>query len=157
MEMPPNDACFQEKGRNAADSALIQRRQNALATKDNNLPAASNFTINFSGLSELLGINQSMTTTSAATVSGPTNGPPTVAPTSTRRPPNTTSLAWFSQMYSFSEDLYQKLKDAEISGPHILPRLTNEDLKSANLNFAQVADVRDAYDRWIDEVAFSEG
>jgi hypothetical protein len=63
----------------------------------------------------------------------------------TNRPPNTTSLANFAWQYRFSLELHDLLCKAHITSPHLLCLITNTDLKEAGLNFAQLAEVRDAY------------
>jgi hypothetical protein len=143
LDTPPNSKIFDTANRSNDDLGIISRRRNALGTQNTNSP---NITFSLAGLPELLGLNP----TPNRNIDNRDNLPAAPAPTS-RRPPNTTPFVDFSFQYSFSNDLHTKLENAHVTGPHLLRLITDENLKSAGLSFAQIAQVRDSYERWLED------
>jgi integrase len=60
-------------------------------------------------------------------------------------------LEMFCHRFKFSlgQGIFEKLRAYSITGPHTLRHLKNTHLEEARLNPAEIADVRDAQDRWI--------
>lgn len=54
----------------------------------------------------------------------------------------------FADKYNMSNNLYNKLTAACIKGPHLLPRIKDEQLENAGLAWGEIAEVRDAFERW---------
>ncbi|KAJ7080905.1 hypothetical protein B0H15DRAFT_803832 [Mycena belliarum] len=59
------------------------------------------------------------------------------------------SLELFSQRYNLSRRIFDKLGAYSVTGPQTLRHLKNNHLEEALLNPAEIADVRDAQDRWL--------
>lgn len=59
------------------------------------------------------------------------------------------SLKLFCTCYNLADRIYHKLVAYDVTGPHTLRHLKNSHLEEVGLNPAEVADVRDAQDRWI--------
>ena len=59
------------------------------------------------------------------------------------------SLEVFCERFNLTHTIRLKLLDYLVTGPHTLRHLKNEHLQEAMLNPAEIADVRDAQDRWI--------
>jgi hypothetical protein len=97
----------------------------------------------------MLGFNQGVQLNQNAVQAQPAPQPLPAA----NQPLNTTSLADFTWQYWFSLELHNLLQKAHVTGPHLLRLITDMDLKEASLNFAQLAEVRDAYDWWLEGVS----
>ena len=104
---------------------------------------------NLTGLPEMLGFNRAAQPNQNAIQTQPAPQPLSA----TNWPLNMTSLADFAWQYGFSPELHNLLQKAHVTGPHLLCLITNTDLKEAGLNFAQLAEVRDAYDQWLEGVS----
>jgi hypothetical protein len=130
-DQPPNNKLFDPTFQDAADTALLARR--ARNQKD----TTSNFTLNIPGLGELLrppATEQRL--------------PPVACPKIIPK----VALEFFCEHYELTEDIYYKLMDIKLTGPHALQFLTNDDLRGeGGLLTAEVADVRDAQERWENE------
>jgi len=137
---------FDANCQSSDDANTLSRRRNALSTQNQNAPS---FTFNLAGLPEMLGFNRGAQPNQNAVQACPAPQPLPAA----NRPPNTTSLADFAWEYQFSPELHNLLRKAHVTGPHLLRLITDTDLKEAGLNFAQLAEVRDAYDRWLEGVS----
>ena len=146
IDMPPNSKIFDAANRNHDDLTTVSCRRNALAAQNTNTP---NFTFNLAGLPEMLGLNQPTTLHKPNSTQA--------LPASLCHPPNTTTLQDFAYYYDFSPELTDKLQWASIAGPHLLRLITDVDLKDAGLNFAHIAQVQDAYERWMDKVSVDVG
>lgn len=131
-QMPPNLKIFDPVHVDPAENAVIARRASRGRSENN-----GGITVNFAGLAELL--NGKAATPSLAT------GTTALLP----RIPRKISLEDFCMRYQLTARIRDKLNDLDITGPHALRFLTDEDLRDQGfLSIAQVADVRDAQERW---------
>jgi hypothetical protein len=58
-------------------------------------------------------------------------------------------LETYRDRFNLAHSIYLKLADYSVTGPQTLRHLKNEHLQEAGLNPADIADVRDAQDRWM--------
>jgi hypothetical protein len=127
----------QDGARPIDDVALLASRRRALEDVSTNKSSPSNFTINLAGISDLLGPR-------IGNDAAP--GPPRIAPTTL---PRKIDLDDWCQMYELSNTIQYKLRALDITGPHALRFVTDEDLRSVgNLSLGELADVRDGQERW---------
>ncbi|KAJ7712083.1 hypothetical protein B0H16DRAFT_1900261 [Mycena metata] len=136
IKTPPDDELFDYQEPDAADVALVRGRTAKAKAND------SNITIHL--------------TLPDATVPVPlaNNPQPPPAPLQAPQPPRPRiapqiSLELFCHRYNLGQAIHAKLQAYSVTGPHTLRHLKNNHLEAANLNPAEIADIRDAQDRWV--------
>jgi hypothetical protein len=137
---------FDANCQSSDDANTLLCHCNAFSTQNPNPPS---FTFNIAGLPEMLGFNWGAKPNQDAVQACSAPQPLPAA----NQPPNTTNFADFAWEYWFSLELHNLLQKAHVTGPHLLCLITDTYLKEAGLNFAQLAKVRDAYDRWLEGVS----
>ncbi|KAJ7613762.1 hypothetical protein DFH06DRAFT_1369381 [Mycena polygramma] len=134
LKNPPDTKIFDHQDPDQEDLALVQSRSTKKATAND-----SNITINL------------QLPDAALPRQAPLNERPPLAPiqqpTHTRIAPQMT-LELFCLRFNLNQSIYDKLKAYSVTGPQTLRHLKNNHLETANLNPAEIADVRDAQDRW---------
>lgn len=133
LENPPDDKLFEfQEMENEEDQQLLRTRATQKATAKD-----SNITINLTlpESAQPLQPHQQQRINASAPLP--------------RRIPPQISLETFVDRYNLTNTVYQKLQDFSVTGPHTLRHLKNEHLLEAGLNHAEVANVRDAQDRWV--------
>lgn len=125
---PPDDKLFEHQELENEDQQLLRSQAAQKSAKD------SNITINLT-LPEGL---------AAAPAPLQQQQQPHLVP----HIPAQISLRLFCTRFNLTDDIYNKLNNYSVTGPQTLRHLKNAHLMQALLNPAQVADVRDAQDRW---------
>jgi hypothetical protein len=133
MFEPPveqDDACAND------DVARLASRRLASETTSSSKSLSPNFTLNIAGLSDLVG--------------GRSNtGVPVTSHTTTPSLPRKMTLPDWCTTYELSDTIRFKLEAIDITGPHCLRFISDEDLRTgANLSLGELADVRDGQERW---------
>lgn len=131
LKNPPDTKLFTHQNPDDDDEALIRGRATQKGTAKD-----SNITINLT-MPE-----------NTAPQAPPQLQPPAARPSQPRIAPQM-SLELLSQRYSLTAAIYDKLRAYSVTGPQTLRYLKNNHLEDAKLNPAEIADVRDAQDRWI--------
>ncbi|KAJ7604763.1 hypothetical protein B0H17DRAFT_1154425 [Mycena rosella] len=132
LKNPPDSKPFEHQQPDDDDQALIRTRATQKGTmKDNNIT-----------------INLTMPETAVPAQTQPQPVPPVRQPSRPGIAPQM-SLELFSQRYNLTAGIYNKLRAYSVTGPHALRYLKNNHLEDAHLNPAEIADVRDAQDRWV--------
>lgn len=133
LKNPPDTKMFSHQEPDDDDQALLRNRASQKsANKD------SNITINLTLPDGLI----------PPTALAPQQ-PMAAQPPSRPRIAPQMSLRLFCTRYNLPARIYDKLVAYDVTGPHTLRHLKNAHLEGAGLNPAEVADVRDAQDRWI--------
>ncbi|KAG2032962.1 hypothetical protein BDR03DRAFT_872939, partial [Suillus americanus] len=102
--------------------------------------SSSNITVNFSGLAELLNARQNPDTTTIQSVQQP--------PRPAQLPPHL-SLEAFCDYYDLPHSVYDKLDGHQISGPHLLRLISNDQLRTeCALSIGELAAIQDAEEHW---------
>lgn len=69
------------------------------------------------------------------------------------RPPPKMDLADFCAMQGLSEAIAEKLAKMDVDGPHLLCKITDQQLADGGLSVGQVAAVRDGEERYLVDAA----
>ncbi|KAJ7146671.1 hypothetical protein C8R44DRAFT_724417 [Mycena epipterygia] len=134
VDNPPDDKLFEfQETENEEDQQLLRTRATQKATAKD-----SNITINLTLPDNVLPLQPHRDRQQPAA--------PVPIP---RRIPPQMSLALFCARFNLTDSIHTKLRDFSVTGPHTLRHLKNEHLLEAGLNHAEVANVRDAQDRWV--------
>ncbi|KAJ7759965.1 hypothetical protein B0H16DRAFT_1720187 [Mycena metata] len=133
LQNPPDDKIFDYIEPDVEDEQLLRTRAQKASTKDSNIT-----------------INLTLPDTANAGVPAPAPNQLQHIPAQPRRriPPQL-SLATFCQRFNLGAHIQDKLDAYSVTGPQTLRHLSNDNLKEATLNPAEIADVRDAQDRWM--------
>ncbi|KAI0039326.1 hypothetical protein FA95DRAFT_1612650 [Auriscalpium vulgare] len=151
---PPTGPLFdlERHATNASATNIATLANHRLRTMSGTSSSSPNINVSFAGLADVV-----------AALKGPERVP--LVPTnvnagsglaaSTRvalaLPPRL-PLATFCAVYELSAGTASKLQAMDLVGPHVLCKLTNQDLQDDGmLSKAQVAEVRDAEERWLNE------
>jgi hypothetical protein len=152
IDHPPNSKMFDPSRHRTTSSsgssddsndilALAKRRRNQLAQ---DTKSSSNITVNFSGLAELLNTRQNPDTTTVQSVQQPSRP--------AQLPPRL-SLDAFCDYYDLPRSVYEKLNSHQITGPHLLRLISNDQLRlECALSIGELAAIRDAEERWKESV-----
>ena len=132
MDTLPNLKMFDATFVDPVDVALLARR-----AARNQTNGTSGITLNFSGLSDLIGARPASADHSSNVSAAHPKLPPKI------------SLEEFCNQYQLTDSIYNRLTNLQVTGPHALRFLENQVLRDEGfLSTAQVADVRDAQERW---------
>jgi hypothetical protein len=152
MDHPPNAKMFDSTHQNSADVSALAKRRLALNNQNINTPSVA---LNFEGLADVLkligfgGASPPLPNNVPQNRSDP-QAPPQTPSRSTTRPK--ILLADFCARYDLSPTIEQKLVLIKIAGPHALRYINNTSLREeAGLELGELADVRDAQERWQSE------
>ncbi|KAJ6522821.1 hypothetical protein DFH09DRAFT_1330406 [Mycena vulgaris] len=136
LNNPPDTKLFLHQESALDNSNLIRNRKSA--TKD------SNITINLTLPNALLPPAAPHARSHPASATAPAIHQPQRLPI----PPQMT-LETFCIRYDLSPHIQEKLAAYSVTGPQTLRHLKNTHLEEATLNMGEIADVRDAQDRWM--------
>ena len=142
MESPPNVKIFNVTySGNLMDTNLLAKRHVALQSHSQNSP-----TVNFEGLADVI-----------KQLNGQENALPAPAPLTAvplhPRPPPKMSIATFCLQFDLSPEIQAKLLGIAIAGPHLLHLVDDCALRGeAGLSLGELAGIRDAEERWMNEV-----
>ncbi|EIM83125.1 uncharacterized protein STEHIDRAFT_114137 [Stereum hirsutum FP-91666 SS1] len=142
-QTPPTGGIFDFKATqnlddNTTDINLLASRRLRTATSNNTGP---NVQMNFEGLANVLRVARGQ--------ENDLHRPANHIPTRPHIPPKMV-LDEFCTKYELVASTTGKLREMELAGPHILRLLSNQDLiADAKLTNTQVAEVRDAEERWL--------
>ncbi|EIM79739.1 uncharacterized protein STEHIDRAFT_163296, partial [Stereum hirsutum FP-91666 SS1] len=154
LETPPTGGIFnfsatREANEDITDINLLSSRQLQAATN-----RSPNVEISFNGLAETIKALRNDAT------HPPNQAPITPAPDILRLPavppprlPPRLGLADFGTQYTISAETITQLRLMKVVGPHVLRLLSKEDLLAEGLSRGQVAEVRDAEERWMKDIA----
>jgi hypothetical protein len=133
LQQPPNDKLFDLGTQSTADANLLATRR---GRENSNQPS---ITVNLAGLADLVQPlrNRVINTPDSPSVSRRTKLPPKM------------SLEEFVKRYNLSNSISRGLDKIEVTGPHALRFIPDSVLSdSAMLSVGQIADIRDAQERW---------
>ncbi|KAJ6537522.1 hypothetical protein DFH09DRAFT_1369087 [Mycena vulgaris] len=134
VQNPPPDKIFEHRDTDTDDLTLINNRsKHKTTTKDSNIT-----------------INLTLPDAAAPRPHGPLPAPDVIPPAQRRRriPPQMT-LKDFCTRFHLTNNIQEKLHAYSVTGPQTLRHLADAMLVDAELNPAEIADVRDAQDRWM--------
>ncbi|KAJ7168113.1 hypothetical protein C8R43DRAFT_945370 [Mycena crocata] len=133
LKNPPDDKLFEFQEAENDDTTLIRNRATQKATaKDSNIT-----------------INLTLPDTAALPLPLPAQPLRPIQESQPCRIAPQITLELFCLPYNLSQGIHTKLRAYSVTGPQTLHHLKNNHLEAALLNPAEIADVRDAQDRWI--------
>ncbi|KAI0037783.1 hypothetical protein FA95DRAFT_1613884 [Auriscalpium vulgare] len=146
FESPPSSPLFDAgaaRGDATTDINVLASRRLRSLSASNSSNSSPNVNVSFEGLADMMAVLKG----SERSALSPANINP--APSSKPLPPKM-SLALFCQIYELSAGVITKLSQMELAGPHVLRKLSDADLvEDGALTKAQIAEVRDAEERWL--------
>ncbi|KAJ2936905.1 hypothetical protein H1R20_g190, partial [Candolleomyces eurysporus] len=145
METPPNAKLFNPAcSSNTADIAMLAQRR-AAAGQPTQQPQT---TVSLAGLAEFIREMRQPESTRATEAPAPE----ALALPQPKRLPPRMKLDDFCRLYGLDDGLKHKLGAIDITGPHVLRLVTDDDLrKSGTLTIGELATLRDAEERWHDD------